>query len=90
MKNQIYPCLWFDAQDKEAVEFYCSIFKNSKITSDTPMVVKWEINGQQFMGLNGGPMYSFSPTSSYVTECETQEEIDLYWEKMEATTNAVG
>ncbi|WP_419210882.1 VOC family protein [Maribacter sp. X9] len=56
MKNQIYPCLWFDAQDKEAVEFYCSIFKNSKITSDTPMVVKWEANGQQFMGFYGGPM----------------------------------
>jgi predicted 3-demethylubiquinone-9 3-methyltransferase (glyoxalase superfamily) len=82
MANQIYPCLWFDGQAKAAAEFYCSIFSNSKITEENSMVVKWEINGQQFMGLNGGPMYKFSPANSYVIECETQEEIDHYWAKL--------
>ncbi|MCB0705185.1 MAG: VOC family protein [Saprospiraceae bacterium] len=82
MQNQIYPCLWFDGQAKEAAEFYCSIFQNSKITSENPLVVRWELNGQQFMGLNGGPLYKFSPANSYVIECETQEEIDHYWDKL--------
>lgn len=82
MKNQIYPCLWFDGQAKAAAEFYCSIFSNSKIISENPMVVKWELNGQQFMGLNGGPLYTFSPANSYVIECDTQDEIDHYWDKL--------
>src|SRR3989338_1293994 len=82
MTNQVSPCLWFDGQAKAAAEFYCSIFNNSKITEENPMVVRWELNGQQFMGLNGGPLYQFSPANSYVIECETQEEIDHYWEKL--------
>lgn len=82
MTNQIYPCLWFDGQAKAAAEFYCSIFKNSKVTTDTPMVVNFELNGKKFMGLNGGPQYKFSPATSFVVECETQEEIDFYWEKL--------
>lgn len=82
MTNQVYPCLWFDGQAKAAAEFYCSIFSNSKITAENPLVVRWELNGQQFMGLNGGPLYQFSPANSYVIECETQEEIDHYWEKL--------
>jgi predicted 3-demethylubiquinone-9 3-methyltransferase (glyoxalase superfamily) len=82
MKNQVYPCLWFDGQAKAVAEFYCSIFPNSKISSENPMVVRWELNGNQFMGLNGGPMYKFSPANSYVIECETQEEIDHYWDKL--------
>jgi predicted 3-demethylubiquinone-9 3-methyltransferase (glyoxalase superfamily) len=82
MANQIYPCLWFDGQAKAAAEFYCSIFPNSKISSENPMVVKWELNCNQFMGLNGGPQYKFSPANSYVIECETQEEIDHYWDKL--------
>jgi predicted 3-demethylubiquinone-9 3-methyltransferase (glyoxalase superfamily) len=82
MTNQIYPCLWFDGQAKAAANFYCSIFKNSKITVDTPMVVNFELNGKKFMGLNGGPQYKFSPATSFVVECETQEEIDFYWEKL--------
>lgn len=82
MNNQIYPCLWFDGQAKAAAEFYCSIFNNSKITSENPLVVKWELNGQSFMGLNGGPMYKFSPANSYVIECENQEEIDHYWNNL--------
>lgn len=82
MQNQIYPCLWFDGRAKEAAAFYCSIFSNSKITSENPLVVKWQLNGQEFMGLNGGPLYKFSPANSYVVECETQEEIDHYWDKL--------
>ncbi|MFA5046817.1 MAG: VOC family protein [Paludibacter sp.] len=82
MTNQLYPCLWFDGQAKAAAEFYCSIFSNSKITDENPMVVRWELNGQQFMGLNGGPMYKFSPANSYVIECDTQEEIDHFWNKL--------
>ena len=82
MTNQLYPCLWFDGQAKAAAEFYCSIFPNSKISSENPMVVRWEINGNHFMGLNGGPHYKFSPANSYVVECDTQEEIDHYWTKL--------
>ncbi len=82
MKNQIYPCLWFDGQAKTAADYYCSIFKDSKITAENPMVVNFEINGSKFMGLNGGPHYKFSPATSFVIPCETQEEIDYYWEKL--------
>ena len=82
MTNQIYPCLWFDGQAKVAADFYCSIFENSKITVETPLVVNFELNGRKFMALNGGPHYKFSPATSFVVECETQEEIDFYWEKL--------
>lgn len=84
MKNQMYPCLWFDGQAKEAATYYCSIFKNAKITAENPIVVTFELNGNKFMGLNGGPKYKFSPATSFVIECETQEEIDHYWEKLGA------
>jgi predicted 3-demethylubiquinone-9 3-methyltransferase (glyoxalase superfamily) len=82
MANQIYPCLWFDGQAQAAAKFYCSIFKNSKITADNQMVVTFELNGKKFMGLNGGPQYKFSPAVSFVIDCETQDEIDYYWEKL--------
>jgi len=84
MKNIIYPCLWFNGQAKEAAEFYCGIFKNSRILTDTPMVVKFELNGAVFMGLNAGPQFKFTEAISYVVECETQEEIDEYWSKLTA------
>ena len=82
MTNQMYPCLWFDGQAKAAATYYCSIFKNSKITEENPIVVNFELNGNKFMGLNGGPKYKFTPATSFVVECETQEEIDFYWEKL--------
>jgi predicted 3-demethylubiquinone-9 3-methyltransferase (glyoxalase superfamily) len=82
MKNTIHPCLWFDGQAKEAAEFYCSIFKNSRILTDTPLVVKFDLNGALFMGLNGGPQFKFTEAISLVVECETQEEIDHYWKKL--------
>jgi predicted 3-demethylubiquinone-9 3-methyltransferase (glyoxalase superfamily) len=82
MTNQMYPCLWFDGQAKEAAEYYCSIFKNSRLLSENEFVVIFELNGNKFMGLNGGPKYKFSPANSYVIECETQAEIDHYWNKL--------
>src|SRR5438105_8349929 len=59
MTKQIFPCLWFDGQAKAAADFYCSVFKNSKIISESPMVVIFELNGNKFMGLNGGPQFKF-------------------------------
>lgn len=80
MIKPIYPCLWFDGQAKEAAQFYCSVFENGKITDDNPLVCRWEINGIQFMGLNGGPKFKFTEAISLVIECESQEEIDHYWD----------
>lgn len=82
MTNSIYPCLWFDGNAKSAADFYCSVFKNSKITTDTPMVVIFELDGKRFMGLNGGPQFKFNEAVSFVIDCETQEEIDYYWDKL--------
>ncbi len=82
MQKQIYPCLWFDGQAKAAAEFYCSIFSNSKIREENPMVVRWEINGSQFMGLNGGPQFKTNEAVSFVIECDTQQEIDNYWNQL--------
>ena len=82
MTHQLYPCLWFDGQAKVAAEFYCSIFTHSKIVSENPMVVIFELNETKFMALNGGPHFKFSPANSYVINCDTQEEIDHYWEKL--------
>lgn len=82
MKNPIYPCLWFDGQAQEAVKFYCTVFKDSKILNESPMVVNFELNGKKFMGLNGGPQFKFTESISFVIDCETQEEIDYYWNKL--------
>lgn len=84
MNNPIYPCLWFDGNAKAAAEFYCSIFKNSKIVDDTPMVVTFELNDYKVMGLNGGPHFKFNEAVSLVVNCKDQEEIDYYWEKLTA------
>ncbi|HRG67757.1 MAG TPA: VOC family protein [Saprospiraceae bacterium] len=82
MSDQLYPCLWFDGNAKEAATFYCSIFKDGKITTDTPMVVNFEIMGKKFMGLNAGPMFKFNEAISFVIECDTQQQIDYYWEQL--------
>lgn len=82
MTNPIYPCLWFNGQAKEAAAFYCSIFPNARITQENPMVVIFEINDTRFMGLNGGPKFPFTEAVSFVVNCDTQEEIDYYWEKL--------
>lgn len=82
MVNTVYPCLWFDGKAKEAAEFYCSVFKDSKILSETPIVVEFELNGKKFIGINGGPMFRFTEAVSFVIECETQQEIDYYWDTL--------
>ena len=82
MKNEILLCLWFDGQAKEAAEFYCSVFENSKITSENPISVTFELNGRKIMGLNGGPQFKFNEAVSLFVSCETQEEIDFYWAKL--------
>ncbi len=88
MKKTINTCLWFNGQAKEAASFYCSIFENSKITDENPMVVAFELNGRKFMGLNGGPEFSFNEAISFVVDCDTQDEIDFFWEKLSAVPEA--
>lgn len=82
MTNKLFPCLWFNDQAKDAATYYCSVFKNSKIISENPMAVIFELNDTKFMALNGGHQYQFSPANSYVVTCDTQDEIDHYWEKL--------
>jgi len=82
MKKQIYPCLWFNGNAREAAEFYCSVLENTSITSDNQIVVMIESNGQKIMCLNGGQEYNFTPAVSFVVECDTQEEIDYYWDRL--------
>lgn len=96
--QKITPHLWFDNNAEEAAKFYTSIFKNSKIIDithygksaaevsgrqkGTIMTVRFVLEGQQFMALNGGPIFKFSPAISFLVSCETQEEVDDLWEKL--------
>ena len=82
MKNEIYPCLWFNGQAKEAAQRYCSAFKNAKITVDTGMVVTFDLAGQKFMGLNGGPAHVPNPSISFFVVCETMAELEHAWETL--------
>jgi predicted 3-demethylubiquinone-9 3-methyltransferase (glyoxalase superfamily) len=98
MTGQISPCLWFDNQAEEAARFYTSVFKDSKIEKinrygkegyeihgqkeGTVMTVEFKINGQPFTALNGGPVFKFNEAISFQVFCETQEEIDSYWDKL--------
>ena len=94
----ITPCLWFDNKAEEAAKFYVSLIKNSKMggitrygeegakasgrPTGTVMTVEFKLNGQDFMALNGGPQFTFSPAISFVLNCETQKEIDTLWDKL--------
>jgi len=96
--QRIAPCLWFDNQAEEAAKFYIAIFKNSKIVriarygeaghevhgrpAGTVMTVEFELDGQRFTALNGGPIFKFNEAISFQVNCETQEEVDYYWEKL--------
>jgi len=94
--RKITPFLWFDHQAEEAATFYTSVFKNSKIETVTRygdagpglkgsvMTIAFELDGQKFVALNGGPHYQFTPAISFVVNCEEQEEVDYYWEKLTA------
>jgi predicted 3-demethylubiquinone-9 3-methyltransferase (glyoxalase superfamily) len=76
--QKITPFLWFDGQAEEAMNFYVSIFKNSKILSAN----RFQLDGQEFMVLNGGPHFKFTPAISLFVNCETQQEVDELWEKL--------
>jgi predicted 3-demethylubiquinone-9 3-methyltransferase (glyoxalase superfamily) len=82
MNKLIYPCLWFDGNALQAAEFYCSVFRNSKIVDDIPLVVNFELNGTRIMGLNGGPMFKFNPSISLFVYCESLDETNLVWDKL--------
>jgi Uncharacterized protein conserved in bacteria len=98
--QKITPCLWFDDQAEEAVRFYTSVFRNSRILGMTRygeagrefhqkpvgsvLTVDFELNGQRFMALNGGPNFQFNEAVSFQIYCDTQEEIDYYWDKLSA------
>lgn len=92
--QKITPFLWFDSQAEEAMNFYTSIFKDSKIgsvsryspegkgQSDTVMTASFTINGMEFIALNGGPQFRFNESISFVINCSNQEEVDYYWERL--------
>ena len=94
--QKITPFLWFDGQAEEAMKFYASIFKNSKIGNvsrygkggpgpeGAVMTATFELEGQKFMALNGGPLFKFNEAISLFVDCETQEEVDELWEKLSA------
>ncbi|WP_431292351.1 VOC family protein [Pedobacter sp. P26] len=80
MTKPLVTCLWFDGQAEAAAKYYCTVFKDSKITQITPMVVTFELNGNKFMGLNGGPQFKFDEAISLMVNCDSQNEIDYYWD----------
>jgi Uncharacterized protein conserved in bacteria len=84
MTHPIYPCLWFNNQAREAAQYYCGIFKDAKILDENDIVSLIQLNGTKFMLLNGGPAFNFTEASSYVVSCDTQEEIDHYWNSLTA------
>ena len=82
--QKITPFLWFDVKAEEAAKFYTSIFENSKIVSITEMSATFQLDGLEFIAFNGGPTFTFSPAVSFFVRCETQQEIDYFWEKLSA------
>ena len=96
--QKITPCLWFDSNAEEAVKFYTSIFKKSKIgkisryteegyeihgkPAGTVLTIEFELNGQTFTALNGGPVFKFNEAISFQVHCKSQKEVDYYWEKL--------
>jgi predicted 3-demethylubiquinone-9 3-methyltransferase (glyoxalase superfamily) len=97
IKQRIVPHLWFDKEAKEAAEFYASVFPNSKVTNittlhDTPSgdvdIVSFELFGQPFMAISAGPLFKFNESISFMVYCETQDELDYYWQKLSAVPEA--
>jgi predicted 3-demethylubiquinone-9 3-methyltransferase (glyoxalase superfamily) len=94
VQQRITPNLWFDTEAEEAAEFYTSVFKNSRIVSKAHypegapreagmvMTVEFELDGQRFVGINGGPEFKFDEAISLAIDCEDQEEVDYYWERL--------
>jgi predicted 3-demethylubiquinone-9 3-methyltransferase (glyoxalase superfamily) len=96
MPQKIIPNLWFDTQAEDAAQFYCSVFKNSRVLSKshyteagpreagTVMTVEWELDGQRFVGINGGPEFTFNEAVSFQIDCADQAEVDYYWDQLTA------
>jgi predicted 3-demethylubiquinone-9 3-methyltransferase (glyoxalase superfamily) len=94
LKQKITPCLWFDGRAEEAVQFYTSVFKRSKKGDVTRygdagpgakgsvMTATFQIEGQEFMALNGGPEFKFTPAVSFIVHCKSQKRVDYYWDKL--------
>jgi len=94
MQQRLTPNLWFDTEAEEAAAFYISVFENSRIVyvthypegapgpAGTVMTVEFELDGQRFVGINGGPQFTFSEAVSFQINCETQDEVDYYWERL--------
>jgi predicted 3-demethylubiquinone-9 3-methyltransferase (glyoxalase superfamily) len=93
MPQKIVTNLWFDTEAEEAAEFYCSVFKNSKVVNKTHypggtdragtvLTVEWELDGVRFVGLNGGPQFKFDEAISLEVRCKDQDEVDYFWEKL--------
>jgi predicted 3-demethylubiquinone-9 3-methyltransferase (glyoxalase superfamily) len=94
MQRKITPSLWFDTEAEEAADFYTSVFENSRIISvaryndagprpaGSVMVVEFELDGQRFIAINGGPQFKFSEAVSFQLSCETQDEVDYFWERL--------
>src|SRR4051794_23183178 len=94
MSEKITPNLWFDTEAEDAAKFYCSVFKDSRIVNvthygdavpskaGTVLTVEWELNGQRFVGINGGPQFKFDEAVSFQIDCEDQAEVDYYWERL--------
>jgi predicted 3-demethylubiquinone-9 3-methyltransferase (glyoxalase superfamily) len=94
MQQKIIPNLWFDTEAEEAAAFYTSVFKNSRIVNvahyteagprraGTVMTVEFELDGQRFVGINGGPQFTFDEAVSFQVTCENQEDVDYYWERL--------
>ena len=80
--KKITPFLWFDTQAEEAMNYYVSIFKNSKVIAASPQMVQFELDGQEFIGLNAGPQFKFNEAVSFFVNCENQKEVDEYWNKL--------
>ncbi|GAB3598625.1 VOC family protein [Angustibacter peucedani] len=94
MLQKIVPNLWFDGQAEEAAQFYCTIFKNSRVVNvahytdagpgepGSVMTVEWELDGQRFVGINGGPDFTFDEAVSFAISCRDQDEVDYYWDAL--------
>jgi len=98
--QKIVPCLWFDTQAEDAARFYCTVFENSRITeisrygeegyeihgkpAGSVMAVAFELDGQKFIAMNGGPLFTFDEAVSFQVHCEDQAEVDYYWAKLTA------
>ena len=88
---KVRPCLWFDGRASEAAEFYVSVFDDARITgissiptgpAESGSLVEFELAGQAFLALDGGPVFTFTPATSWIVTCDTQQEIDYFWERL--------